>query len=123
MHCTTSCPSPSPLPAVPRAPSITADPVSVILPFIGRAATFACSFAGSPPPSIEWLHNGTTVTAGTRVSISTVGEESQLSVMDVAATDTGSYQCVAVNSLGQASSQLASLTIASAFVQRTSGPV
>ena len=79
-------------------------------------AAFNCSFAGYPPPSIGWLHNGAVVMASTRVSVSMVGVESQLRVVDVVEADTGSYQCVANNALGQESSQMASLTIASAFV-------
>lgn len=54
--------------------------------------------------------------ASTHVSVSMVGVESQLRVVGVVEADTGSYQCVANNVLGQESSQMASLTIASAFV-------
>ena len=107
------CPPPL---AVPKAPSFTADPSSLILPFPGGTVTFACSSAGYPPPSVDWLHNGVPVTAGTRVSVTMVGAESQLRVVNVVEADTGSYQCVANNSLGQVISQTASLTIASEFV-------
>ena len=102
--------------AVPKAPSFTAGPSSLILPFPGGTATFACSSAGYPPPSVDWLHNGVPITAGTRVSVTMVGAESQLRVVNVVEADTGSYQCVANNSLGQVNSQTASLTIASEFV-------
>ena len=108
-------PTPPPL-AVPKAPSFTSDPSSLILPFPGGTAAFACSSAGYPSPSVDWLHNGVPVTAGTRVSVTMVGAESQLRVVNVVEADTGSYQCVARNSLGQTSSQTASLTIASEFV-------
>ena len=125
MGCRAPCSLHLPPPAVPQAPSITADPSAVILPFPGGTAAFACSFTGHPTPSIEWLHNEVTVRAGMRVSVSVVGLESQLTVESAVEADTGNYQCIANNSLGQDSSQIASLTIASALTEDywTSGPV
>lgn len=63
------------------------------------AAYFQCSVSGNPKPTIVWskLENGTEVTLQ-----SSSGERHGLHLKNLSGSDTGVYQCVATNILGQA---------------------
>lgn len=97
------------------APRITIQPNDLIVTE-GESSEMNCDAEGWPTPTIDWYHNGHNITSKTR-SRTTLG--GSIMFLDVKPTtsggwqsDTGTYHCVARNSLGQATSRNASLQVA-----------
>ena len=91
-------------------PEITAHPRSDA-ETEGNNVTLSCNATGNPVPTISWIMYGSPVntTINTRISFSE--DNKQLTIADVNRTDSGEYQCVASNFLGNATSNDATLDI------------
>lgn len=67
----------------------------------GDNVTLSCNASGVPAPSISWTKDGSLLTSsfgGVRIT-------------SVNRTDSGEYQCVAINSVGNATSDAATLDV------------
>ena len=72
-----------------------------------------CNATGNPTPSISWTKDGSLINASGDPRISFIEENTKLSITNVSAADDGQYQCVASNSLGNATSNTAILDVQS----------
>jgi hypothetical protein len=86
----------------PFAPSITNQPESHAYA-LGESVTLLVGVSGVPTPTIQWYKNGSPIGGATSTT---------LSLGKMTADMAGDYQAVAVNVLGSASSNLATLTVA-----------
>ncbi|KAK5968521.1 Twitchin [Trichostrongylus colubriformis] len=68
----------------------------------GDEIKLSCEVDGTPPPLIEWLHNGERVT-DPRLVTSFSGGKATLTISEAGTDDTGEYVCRASNSAGQES--------------------
>ena len=75
----------------------------------GKNWTFYCNATGNPLPAISWKKDGHSIGNNSRISYS--AESSELRIIDVYRTDRGKYHCVASNSIGNASSDAATLVV------------
>ena len=75
----------------------------------GENVTLSCKADGNPVPTISWTRNGSPVDESGRISFSE--DKKQLTITNVSRTDSGEYQCVASNSLGNDTSNDATLDI------------
>ena len=75
----------------------------------GKNRTFYCNATGNPLPAISWEKDGHSIGNNSRISYS--AESSELRIIDVYRTDRGKYHCVASNSIGNASSDAATLVV------------
>lgn len=91
--------SSTPPPAV--APAITSHPASQTVQR-GATATFTVSATGTPTPVLQWRKGGTALGGQT---------SSTLALTNVQLTDEGTYDAVASNSAGSATSNPARLTV------------
>ena len=71
--------------------------------------TLVCNATGNPAPTISWNRDGSPVDTRVRISIS--DDEKQLTITNVSRTDSGEYRCVANNSLGNKTSNVAILDV------------
>ncbi|XP_030378396.1 neuroglian [Scaptodrosophila lebanonensis] len=83
---------------------INAIPYFTIEPEIQNAAEeetveFKCEAAGSPEPTIQWIHNGKPIALAEPNPRRTV-ENTRIIIKDLVKQDTGNYGCNATNSLG-----------------------
>jgi hypothetical protein len=86
----------------PVAPSITTQPASQTIT-AGQTATFSVTASGTSPLSYQWQKNGTAISGATSSSYTTPAE---------ATSDTGAQFAVVVsNSVGNATSNAATLTV------------
>src|SRR5215471_17535580 len=83
------------------APVITTQPVSQIA-FVGDTAVFSVAAQGVPPPSYQWLKDGTAITGA---------NASTLTLTNVQLTSAGSYTVVITNLAGSITSSAATLTV------------
>ena len=93
-------------------PEITVHPRSVAKTEEENVTLF-CNATANPVPTILWTRDGSPVdTSGnsTRVSFS-ADTNKQLTITNVSRTDSGEYRCVARNSLGNDTSNMAKLDI------------
>jgi sugar lactone lactonase YvrE len=90
----------------PLAPAIVSAPDSVAV-MIGGPATFSASATGYPAPTLQWRKNGVNLVNGVNVSGAT---GTTLTVSNVQAGDAGTYDLLATNSVGSATSAVATLT-------------
>ena len=77
----------------------------------GLNLTFSCNAIGNPVPTFSWTINGSAVntTADPRIGLSS--DNKQLTITNVRRTDSGNqYRCVANNSIGNVTSNAATLT-------------
>ncbi len=88
---------------VTTAPAITAHPLSVSVNAGGTVALSA-SASGNPAPTYQWRKNGIALTGATSAT---------LVLSSVSAADATSYTVVATNSIGNATSNAATLTLSS----------
>ena len=87
---------------------ITAHPQSV-MKTEGKNVTLSCDAAGNPAPTISWTKEGSPVSNNSRISLSQ--DNKQLTIRYVNRTDSGEYRCVTDNSLGNDTSNAATLDV------------
>ena len=69
--------------------------------------TLCCNATGNPVPTISWTKDGSPVNSIN----SFLTDNKRLTITNVSRTDSGEYQCVANNSLGNDISNAATLNI------------
>jgi len=80
----------------------------------GNTATFSVDVTGFPAPSLKWRKNGVDLVDGGRIS---GAGTANLQITNVSAPDSGSYDCVAANAGGTATSDSAFLFVEGAAVR------
>jgi len=75
----------------------------------GANVTLSCNVDGNPVPIISWTRDGSPVNTSGRISIS--DDKKQLTITNVKRTDNGTYRCVANNSLGNVTSNAATVNV------------
>ncbi len=83
------------------APAFTTQPSSQTVT-AGGSATFTVAVSGSPAPTLQWRKGGANLAGKTATT---------LTLSAIATGDAGSYDCVATNSAGSATSTSATLTV------------
>ena len=73
--------------------------------------TFTCNATGNPEPTISWTRNGFPVKTSNDSSISFSEDKKLLTVTNLNRTDSAEYRCVANNSIGNDSSNVATLDV------------
>ena len=89
---------------------------------------FVCVIAGYPIPQIQWFHDDELITADERTRVENFPNGAQqmklavstLTITGINETDSGSYRCTGVNSLGNASSVVELEVAESGGVQKRS---
>ena len=72
--------------------------------------TLFCNASGNPmPTTFSWTVNGSAVTVDGRISLSQ--DDKQLTITNVTRGDSGQYRCVANNSVGNVTSDAATLNV------------
>ena len=71
--------------------------------------TLSCDATGNPVPTISWTKDGSPIGSSYRISLS--ADNKQLTIMNLNRTDSEEYQCVADNSLGNDTSNVATLNV------------
>lgn len=72
---------------------------------VGTSAIIQFQMTGRPEPTMIWEHNGEDIHNSDRVTITTNGGVTSLSIMDLVRQDGGVYLCSAVNNLGSATAE------------------
>ena len=90
----------------PIAPTISTQPQNLVLP-TGSSATFRVIAGGTAPLTYQWRKNGVNITGATGTIYT---------ISSIAAADAGTYSVVVSNEAGSATSNSATLTVASAPV-------
>ncbi len=91
------------VPAAP--PAITVQPQSTTL-YSGVTLNFTPAITGSPPLNYQWQYINNNIT-----NVISGATNANLTISNVTAANAGSYQLFVTNSLGQANSSMAALTI------------
>ncbi|XP_020621161.1 protein sidekick-1-like [Orbicella faveolata] len=91
-------------------PDITVDPQNTAVTE-GDNVTLSCNVDGNPAPSISWTTDGFQVNTTINSRISFSADKKQLTITKVKRTDNGNYRCVANNSLGNATSDAATVDV------------
>ena len=73
--------------------------------------TLSCNVDGNPVPTTSWTRGGSPVNTNNNPRISFPADNTQLTITNLSRTDSGEYRCVANNSLGNATSNAASLDV------------
>nr|XP_049708336.1 peroxidasin [Helicoverpa armigera] len=91
-----------------KIPEIQKDPEDITVNF-GEAAMFTCIVTGDPNPEIVWLRDSNEIPIdGTRYEVMDNGT---LMLHDISEADTGYFECMAKNLVGEAHSKPAKMTI------------
>ena len=77
--------------------------------------TLSCDVIGYPVPTISWTKDGTIISTSGDLRISFWAENKEFTIMNVSRADEGGYRCLANNSLGNASSNVAFLNVQCTF--------
>lgn len=88
-------------------------------PVEGTRVYLSCFVDGKPTPTISWTVNGSPLNTSRNSRVPLRNENKQLTIMNLDRTDSGEYQCVAHNSLGNVSSNSSTLSVQ---CKRTSCP-
>ena len=67
------------------------------------SAKFSCYFSAQPAAQITWWHNGVRLRTGSGTGVRLLRDGSELIIEQSRHSDSGYYQCVAVNAGGSAS--------------------
>ena len=75
----------------------------------GDNVTFTCNATGNPSPTLRWTKNGSVLTAGSRISLSS--DDKQFTITNVIREDSGQYVCEAINDVTTVRSISATLNV------------
>ena len=76
----------------------------------GDNVTLSCNASGNPVPTITWTRNGSVLISSVpRISFRAESRELTITTIDTA--DSGEYQCVANNSVGNDTSDAATIDV------------
>ncbi len=73
--------------------------------------TLSCNATGNPEPTISWTRNGSPINTIDNSRISFSAFKKRLTIRNMSRTDSGEYRCVATNSLGNDTSNAATLDV------------
>ncbi|XP_044118085.1 peroxidasin homolog isoform X2 [Neovison vison] len=102
----------------PRVTPVFASVPSDMTVEVGTSVQLPCSSQGEPEPAITWNKDGVQVTESGKFHIS---PEGFLTIHDVGTADAGRYECVARNTIGQASVSMV-LSVSVPDVSRNGDP-
>lgn len=89
-------------------PEIQKDPEDITVNF-GEAVMFTCVVTGDPTPDIIWLRDSNEIPIdGTRYEVMDNGT---LMLHDISESDTGYFECMAKNQVGEVHSKPARMTV------------
>lgn len=80
-------------------------------PVEGTAVTFYCNSSGEPQPTTSWTMNGSPLDTNSNSGIFFTDDKKHLTIVNLSRTDSGEYQCVTNNSLGNISSNASILRV------------
>ena len=78
--------------------------------------TLFCNATGNPVPTISWTKNGSPVNITDNSRIRFLKDNKQLTIPNVNRRDSGEYQCVANNSVGNDTSNVAALIVQCKYI-------
>lgn len=87
--------------AAPALPTFSVHPTSQVF-FVGESGSLTVSAAGVPSPTLQWRKDGSNISGATTAT---------LSLSNIQLSDAGSYDCVATNTGGTATSNAAAITV------------
>ena len=91
------------------APQITTHPQNTTVTE-GNNITLSCNASGDPEPTISWFRGGSVLTSDdSRIFLG--ADSKQLTITSIKRNNTGEYRCVANNSAGNATSDVAKLIV------------
>ncbi|MBX7223175.1 MAG: immunoglobulin domain-containing protein [Blastocatellia bacterium] len=98
--------------ATPVAPTITTQPQATS-GCVGGSAMFTVAASGTPTPTFQWRKGGVNIADGPTGNGGTYAgtTTTTLTISNLAAGDAGMFDCVATNSQGNATSNMAALTV------------
>ena len=67
-------------------------------PMEGENITLSCNATGNPEPSISWFKDGFPINSNFRITFSQ--DNKRLRITNISRTDSGEYQCMARNRVG-----------------------
>ena len=67
-------------------------------PMEGENITLSCNATGNPEPSISWIKDGFPINSNFRITFSQ--DNKRLRITNISRTDSGEYQCMARNRVG-----------------------
>ena len=77
----------------------------------GENFTWFCNAIGIPEPNISWIFKGSLNNTNDNPRIVFPKDRQKMTITNISRTDSGEYQCLASNNLGNASSQVATLDV------------
>ncbi|CAH3163864.1 unnamed protein product, partial [Pocillopora meandrina] len=77
----------------------------------GENFTWFCEASGNPEPNISWIFNGSHINTNYNPNIVFSKDKRKLTITNVSRKDSGEYQCLASNNIGNASSQVATFDV------------
>ena len=91
-------------------PEITTHPVSTLITE-GGGLLLTCNATGNPTPSISWIKGGSSITTGDDPRIIFGADSRTFTITNVSRADDGQYVCVASNTIGNVTSNNATLDV------------
>ena len=77
----------------------------------GETIIWSCATTGNPEPNISWIFNGSHINTNYNPRIVFSKDRQKMTITNLSWTESGEYQCMATNNLGNASSQVATLDV------------